>query len=57
VEPDALWRYDGAMGKIKTEYWLILGLVFLSALAFPAFIDVNRIQSVFLAVCAGIGIS
>ena len=44
------------MGKIKAEYWLILGLVFASALAFPAFVDVQRLESIALSICAGLGI-
>ena len=44
------------MGKIKAEYWLILALVFLSALAFPAFVDVQRLETIALAICAGIGL-
>ena len=44
------------MGKIRTEYWLILALVFISALAFPAFIDVQKIESIALAICAGVGL-
>jgi hypothetical protein len=44
------------MGKIKTEYWLILALVFISALAFPAFVDAQRVESLFLAICAGVGL-
>ena len=44
------------MGKIKPEYWLIIGLVFVSALAFPAFMDVSRLESIVLAICTGVGI-
>jgi hypothetical protein len=44
------------MGKMKAEYWLILALVFVSALAFPAFMDVQRLESIVLAICAGVGI-
>ncbi|HEX9837054.1 MAG TPA: hypothetical protein VGB90_09380 [Alphaproteobacteria bacterium] len=44
------------MLKIKTEYWLILALVFVSGLAFPAFVDVNRVQSIVVAICAGFGL-
>jgi hypothetical protein len=44
------------MGKIKTEYWLILALVFISGLAFPAFMDVQRLESIVLAICQGVGI-
>ena len=44
------------MLKIKTEYRLILALVFVSGLAFPAFVDVNRVQSIVAAICAGFGL-
>lgn len=44
------------MLKLKTEYWLILALVFISGLAFPAFVDVNRLQSIVVAFCSGFGL-
>ena len=44
------------MGKMKAEYWLILALVFISALAFPAFMDVQRLESIVLSICSGIGL-
>jgi hypothetical protein len=44
------------MGKIKAEYWLILGLVFVSALAFPAFMDIQKLESIVLSICTGVGI-
>jgi hypothetical protein len=44
------------MGKMKAEYWLILGLVFVSALAFPAFMDVQRLESIVLSICTGVGL-
>ena len=49
-------RYIRRMGKMKAEYWLILGLVFISALAFPAFLDVQRLESIVLSICSGIGL-
>jgi hypothetical protein len=48
--------YIRHMGKIKAEYWLILALVFISALAFPAFMDVQRLESIVLSICSGIGL-
>ncbi len=45
------------MPKMKAEYWLILALVFISGLAFPAFLDVNRIQTILVTICAGVGLN
>ena len=50
-------RYTAPMPKMKAEYWLILALVFISGLAFPAFLDVNRIQTILVTICAGVGLN
>jgi hypothetical protein len=44
------------MGKIKTEYWLILALLLVSGLAFPAFVDVNKVQSIVNSICTSVGL-
>lgn len=45
------------MRKIKAEYWLILVLVFISGLAFPAYLDVNKVQTILVSICAGVGLN
>ncbi len=44
------------MPKIKGEYVLILVLIFLGGLAFPAYLNVNKIQTILVTICAGVGL-
>lgn len=43
-------------GLIRAEYVLVLVLVFLAGLAFPAFLEVNKVTSIALSICAGLGL-
>ena len=40
----------------KSEYMLVGGLLLAGAIAFPLVKDVYMVQSIFLAICGGLGI-
>ena len=40
----------------KSEYILVGGLLLAGAVAFPLVKDVYMVQSIFLAICSGLGI-
>jgi len=40
----------------KSEYMLVGGLLLAGAIAFPLVKDVYMVQSIFLAICSGLGI-
>ena len=52
-EPDVV---DGAPEMGKAEYLMVGGLLVIVGLAFPAFRNVQLLQSFAIALCAGAGI-
>ena len=52
-EPDAV---DSAPEMGKAEYLMVGGLLVIVGLAFPAYRDVQILQSFAVALCAGLGI-
>ena len=43
--------------ELKTEYIVIVVLLFAALMAFPAFRDVQLMQDFFISICSGLGLT